>query len=201
MGDRAARDRRLDGVRRAAPAPTAGTWRARSTSQRGDWSRPPHAGQGKFLMRTVGGLCCTGGHEPTARRQRSRGASPSGSSSSCGCWSRPGAASFAAKLADVQNNEASSWLPESAESTRAFEKLEPFQDPNAIPTVVVYERDGRPDRGRPRRHRGARRRVRRDGRAWPRPRRDVRRRSSARPPPSRSASRPSRRTARSPRPR
>ena len=31
---------------------------------------------------------------------------------------------------------------ESAESTRAFEKLEPFQDPNAIPTIVVYERDG-----------------------------------------------------------
>lgn len=53
-----------------------------------------------------------------------------------------GAATFASKLADVQNNEASSWLPESAESTRAFEKLEPFQDPNAIPTLVVYERDG-----------------------------------------------------------
>ena len=53
-----------------------------------------------------------------------------------------GSATFAAKLADVQNNEASSWLPESAESTRAFEKLEPFQDPNAIPTLVVYERDG-----------------------------------------------------------
>src|SRR5688572_32303469 len=53
-----------------------------------------------------------------------------------------GAAMFASKLADVQNNEASSWLPQSAESTRAFEKLEPFQDPNAIPTIVVYERDG-----------------------------------------------------------
>ncbi|GAA0980290.1 MMPL family transporter [Nocardioides aquaticus] len=51
-----------------------------------------------------------------------------------------GSAGFAAKLADVQNNEASSWLPESAESTRALERLEPFQDPNAIPTVVVYER-------------------------------------------------------------
>ena len=75
-----------------------------------------------------------------------------------------GSASFAAKLADVQNNEASSWLPESAESTRAFEKLEPFQDPNAIPTLVVYERDGGLTRGRPRGHRGARRRVRRDGR-------------------------------------
>ena len=50
-------------------------------------------------------------------------------------------AGFASQLADVQNNEASSWLPESAESTRAFERLEPFQDPNAIPTVVVYQRD------------------------------------------------------------
>ena len=53
-----------------------------------------------------------------------------------------GSSVFASKLADVQNNEASSWLPESAESTRAFEKLEPFQDPNAIPTVVVYQRAG-----------------------------------------------------------
>jgi putative drug exporter of the RND superfamily len=48
---------------------------------------------------------------------------------------------FSSKLTDVQNNEASSWLPASAESTRALEKMEPFQDPNAIPTVVVYERD------------------------------------------------------------
>ena len=52
------------------------------------------------------------------------------------------AGSFATKLTEVQNNEASSWLPESAESTRAFEKLAPFQDPDAIPTVVVYERSG-----------------------------------------------------------
>ena len=49
-------------------------------------------------------------------------------------------ASYAAKLTDVQNNETSSWLPDSAESTKALEKLEPFQDPNAIPTTVVYER-------------------------------------------------------------
>jgi putative drug exporter of the RND superfamily len=47
---------------------------------------------------------------------------------------------FAAKLTEVQNNEASSWLPASAESTRALEKMAPFQSPNAIPTVVVYER-------------------------------------------------------------
>ena len=51
-----------------------------------------------------------------------------------------GLGSFSSKLADVQNNEASSWLPATAESTQALEKLEPFQDPNAIPTVIVYER-------------------------------------------------------------
>ncbi|UUZ57946.1 hypothetical protein [Nocardioides sp. B-3] len=49
---------------------------------------------------------------------------------------------FASKLIDVQNNEASSWLPESAESTRALEKLGAFRDVNAIPTLVVYQRDG-----------------------------------------------------------
>src|SRR4051794_38104132 len=53
-----------------------------------------------------------------------------------------GSVGFASKLADVQNNEASSWLPSSAESTRALEKLTPFQDPNDIPTVVVYTRPG-----------------------------------------------------------
>jgi putative drug exporter of the RND superfamily len=49
---------------------------------------------------------------------------------------------FAQKLTDVQDNEASSWLPGSAESTKALEELKPFQDPNAIPTVVVYHRAG-----------------------------------------------------------
>ena len=48
--------------------------------------------------------------------------------------------SFAGKLTEVQNNEAASWLPGNAESTRALEKLAPFQDPNAIPTTVVYEK-------------------------------------------------------------
>ena len=51
------------------------------------------------------------------------------------------ASGFASKLTDVQNNEASSWLPASAESTRALEKLAPFQDENDLPTIVVYERD------------------------------------------------------------
>ena len=47
---------------------------------------------------------------------------------------------FASKLTDVQNNETSSWLPETAESTRALERLAPFADPDSIPTVVAYER-------------------------------------------------------------
>jgi len=47
---------------------------------------------------------------------------------------------IAPHLADEQNNEAASWLPDSAESTQALEKLAAFRDPNAIPTVVVYER-------------------------------------------------------------
>ncbi|WP_328531643.1 MMPL family transporter [Nocardioides sp. NBC_00368] len=45
---------------------------------------------------------------------------------------------FAGKLTEVQNNEAASWLPASAESTRGFERMSPFQNPNAIPTTLVY---------------------------------------------------------------
>ncbi|MDQ6522596.1 MMPL family transporter [Nocardioides sp. LHD-245] len=51
-----------------------------------------------------------------------------------------GLGSFAGKLVDVQNNETESWLPESAESTRAFERLEAFQDPYDVGTTVVYYR-------------------------------------------------------------
>jgi len=51
-----------------------------------------------------------------------------------------GLGSFAGKLTEVQNNEASSWLPGNAESTKALEKMKPFQDPNAIPTTVVYHK-------------------------------------------------------------
>lgn len=47
-----------------------------------------------------------------------------------------------AKLVDVQNNEASSWLPASAESTKVVEELTGTVDPNDIPTLVVYHRDG-----------------------------------------------------------
>lgn len=49
---------------------------------------------------------------------------------------------FSSKLTSVQNNEASSWLPSSAESTRVLEELSATVDPNDIPTLVVYSRDG-----------------------------------------------------------
>ena len=42
-----------------------------------------------------------------------------------------------AKLVDVQNNEASSWLPGSAESTKVVEELTGTVNPNDIPTLVV----------------------------------------------------------------
>ena len=48
---------------------------------------------------------------------------------------------LSSKLIDVQNNEASSWLPESAESTEVLDELSETVDPNDIPTLVVYNRD------------------------------------------------------------
>jgi putative drug exporter of the RND superfamily len=50
------------------------------------------------------------------------------------------ASGFASKLTDVQNNEASSWLPASAESTKVLDELATTVDPNNIPTLVVYQR-------------------------------------------------------------
>src|SRR5262245_21256375 len=50
------------------------------------------------------------------------------------------AGSVAGKLGDVQDNQASSWLPASAESTKALDKLAPFQNENDIPTVLVYHK-------------------------------------------------------------
>lgn len=49
---------------------------------------------------------------------------------------------LSAKLIDVQNNEASSWLPGSAESTEVVNELEKTVDPNNIPTLVVFSREG-----------------------------------------------------------
>ncbi len=48
--------------------------------------------------------------------------------------------SLGSKLGDVKNNEASSWLPSSAESTKVADELAKDVDPNDIPTLVVYHR-------------------------------------------------------------
>ncbi len=53
-----------------------------------------------------------------------------------------GLGSLSAKLIDVQNNEASSWLPGSAESTKVLDELSGTVDPDEIPTLVVYSRPG-----------------------------------------------------------
>ncbi|MGH3472874.1 MAG: MMPL family transporter, partial [Nocardioidaceae bacterium] len=46
---------------------------------------------------------------------------------------------LASKLTGAQKNDAVSWLPGSAESTRALQKQAAFQSPNTFLTVVVYE--------------------------------------------------------------
>ena len=51
-------------------------------------------------------------------------------------------ASYSSQLSSVLNNEASSWLPGSAESTKVLDELSQSVDPNDIPTLVVYHRDG-----------------------------------------------------------
>ena len=85
--------------------------------------------------------CCDGVVPCTVRSpESSPAASPSGS-----CWpsgssrSRCSGASPASSPR-CRTTRPSSWLPGNAESTRALAKLEPFQDPNAIPTTVVYEK-------------------------------------------------------------
>ena len=50
------------------------------------------------------------------------------------------AAPLAGQLTDVEKNEAKSWLPGTAESTRALEAQSAFASPNSLPAVVVYER-------------------------------------------------------------
>ena len=49
---------------------------------------------------------------------------------------------LSAKLADVENNETVSWLPGSAESTQALEKVSEFRSDTTLDAVLVYERDG-----------------------------------------------------------
>ena len=50
--------------------------------------------------------------------------------------------SLGGKLADVKNNEQSSWVPSSAESTRVADQLSGEINPNDIPTLVAYHRAG-----------------------------------------------------------
>jgi len=55
-----------------------------------------------------------------------------------------GLSMLGAKLADVKNNEASSWLPGSAEATKVTDALSKDVDPNDIPTLIVYQaKDGK----------------------------------------------------------
>ena len=49
---------------------------------------------------------------------------------------------LAGKLSGVEKNEAKSWLPGSAESTKVIEAQAAFRSPNAVPGVVVYVRPG-----------------------------------------------------------
>ena len=75
------------------------------------------------------------------------------------------AGGFAAKLTDVQNNEASSWLPASAESTQALDKLEALPEPQRHPDRGRLPlRVRAPGQGHAGHHRETGRRVRSDGR-------------------------------------
>jgi putative drug exporter of the RND superfamily len=49
---------------------------------------------------------------------------------------------LAGKLTGVEKNDAKSWLPQTAESTKVLDVMTSFSDPNTIPAVVVYERPG-----------------------------------------------------------
>ena len=45
------------------------------------------------------------------------------------------------KLLSVQNNETSSWLPGDSESTQVIDEARAFADPDAVPALVLYERE------------------------------------------------------------
>ncbi len=53
-----------------------------------------------------------------------------------------GLGSLAGKLTGAEDNQASSWLPGSAESTQVLNLTGQFQSTSLVPTVVVYQRDG-----------------------------------------------------------
>ena len=47
---------------------------------------------------------------------------------------------LAGKLTSVQKNDTVNWLPGSAESTQVYKLAGPFQNPDEVPAVVVYQR-------------------------------------------------------------
>ena len=47
---------------------------------------------------------------------------------------------LSSKLTGAEKNDASAWLPGSAESTKVLDVQAHFQSPNVYPGVVVYER-------------------------------------------------------------
>ncbi len=51
-----------------------------------------------------------------------------------------GAGPLAGKLSGVQDNQATSWLPHSAESTKAYAELSTFTDRDSFPAIIAYER-------------------------------------------------------------
>src|SRR5215467_13914100 len=50
------------------------------------------------------------------------------------------AGSLAGKLMGAEKNDAQSWLPAQAESTKVLALQSQFQSPNVFPAVVVYDR-------------------------------------------------------------
>ncbi|HYJ68122.1 MAG TPA: hypothetical protein VEX15_10730 [Nocardioidaceae bacterium] len=62
------------------------------------------------------------------------------------------------QLTDEEDNAASSWLPDSAESTEALGQIDVFQSENTFPTTRLRAAR-RPDRRRPGRDPGGRRRI------------------------------------------
>jgi RND superfamily putative drug exporter len=53
-----------------------------------------------------------------------------------------GLGSLAGKLTSVVDNDVASWLPGDAESTRVIERAAAFSDPDDVPAIVLYVRDG-----------------------------------------------------------
>src|SRR3954465_6932190 len=71
----------------------------------------------------------------------------------CGRWAKwvvlvvwiglaVGLGPLAGKLTSAQENDATAWLPKSAESTQVFKLTDAFLPKDDIPTLVVYDRGG-----------------------------------------------------------